>query len=355
MVEYTVLYVIFLFAAMTQVSKSKKLGLPLIIIGVFLSVLISGFRDMVGGYDVYIYASYYENIKIFGNRYSYEYGYYLFNEFLYAINSNRHFLFFIVASIVGFSQFSLTKRLSPKLYAVVCFIIFCKLYFYSFVYIRQILSVTIIWFSIVQLIEREKGKFFLLVLLASFFHKSAIVFLPLILMNDLVSKKGMCFFYFFSVILGLIGSAKIFTIIGGDIRGTGSSIESGVNYLYGLESLLIFIWLLFIRRRYQSNEIKQKIIFNISLFYTCFILLTLRDATAVRMSWYFLLAPALLISYDLESKFKGYKILFSVTIIYFSLLFFRIMFVWDGGDFMPYKSIFESEPRNGRWETLEYR
>lgn len=355
MAVYSVLYIIFLLAAIIQISKNKKLGLPLLIVGVFLSILISGFRDMVGGYDIYIYASYYENIKIFGNRYSYEYGYYLFNEFLYAINSNRHFLFFIVASIVGFAQFFLTKKLSPKLYAVVCFIIFCKLYFYSFVYIRQILSVVIIWYSILQLTKGEKGKFFLLVVLASFFHKSAIIFLPLILMNDLISKKGMYFFYFSSLALGLIGSAKIFAIIGGDIGGTGSSTESGVNYLYGLESVLIFIWLLFIRRRYQSSDIKQKIIFNISLFYTCFILLTLKDATAVRMSWYFLLAPALLISYDLESKFKGYKILFSVTIIYFSLLFFRIMFVWDGGDFMPYKSIFESEPRNGRWEILEYR
>lgn len=355
MVAYSVLYIIFLLAAIIQISKNKKLGLPLLIVGVFLSILISGFRDMIGGYDVYVYASYYENIREFGNTHSYEYGYYFINELLHTINPSRYFLFFVVASIVGIAQFFLAKKLSPKLYAIVVFIIFCKLYFYSFVYTRQILAVVIIWYSILQLTKGEKGRFFLLVVLASFFHKSAVVFLPLILMNDLISKRGMYFFYFSSLLLGLVGSAKIFSVIGGDLREVTNSIESGVNYFYGLESALLFAWLLFTRERYQSGELKHKIIFNISLFYTCFVLLTLKDATAVRMSWYFLLAPALLISYDLESRFKGYQILFLVTILYFTLLFFRIMIIWDGGDFLPYKSIFDSEPRHGRWEILEYR
>lgn len=355
MVEYLFLYIIFLLAAVTQISKNKQLGLSLLIVGVFLSILVSGFRDMIGGYDVYIYGSYYEYIKEMGNNPSYEYGYYLFNEFLYAINSNRHFLFFVVASIIGITQFSLVKKLSPRLYAVVFFIIFCKLYFYSFVYIRQILAVVIIWYSISKLTEGEKIKFFLLVILASFFHKSALVFLPLIFVNELVSKQAMFLLYFSSIILGLIGSAKVFSIIGGDLNGVINSIDSGVNYLYGIESILLFFWLLYIRKRYQSGEMREKVIFNISLFYACFILLTLRDSNAVRMSWYFLLAPALLISYDLDSRFKGYQILFFTTILYFSLLFFRIMFFWDGGDFIPYKSIFDSEPRNGRWEILEYR
>lgn len=355
MVEYSVLYIIFLLAAIIQISKSKELALPLLIIGVFLSILVSGFRDMIGGYDIYIYASYYENIREFGNTYSYEYGYYFINQLLYSINPSRYFLFFIVAVFVGITQFFLAKKLSLKLYTIVFFIIFCKLYFYSFVYIRQIISVVIIWYAIWQLTKEQKGRFLILVVLACLFHKSAVIFFPLIFMNELISRKGIYLFYFFSAFLGLVGSAKVFSIVGGDLTEITNSIESSVNYFYGLESLLLFIWLLFIRRRYQSSKIKHQVIFNISFFYACFILLTLRDATAVRMTWYFLLAPALLISYDLESKFKGYKILFFVTILYFSLLFFRIMLIWDGGDLMPYKSIFNSEPRNGRWEILEYK
>lgn len=355
MVEYFALYIVFLLAATTQISKNKKLALPLLIVGIFSSILVSGFRDMIGGYDIYVYASYYENIKYLGNTYSYEYGYYLFNIFLHTVNSNRHFLFFIVASIIGLTHFSLAKKLSPKLYAIVFFIIFCKLYFYSFVYIRQILAVVIIWYSILQLTRGKKGGFLLLVLLASFFHKSAAIFFPLVFINQLIGRRLMFLLYFSSLLLGMIGSAKVFSIIGGDLKGTTNSIQSGVNYLYGLESMLLFFWLLYIRIRYQSGEMKQKVIFNISFFYACFILLTLKDATAVRMSWYFLLAPALLISYDLDSRFRGYQILFFTTILYFSLLFFRIMFVWDDGDFIPYKSIFDSEPRNGRWEILEYK
>src|SRR5699024_7866093 len=109
------------------------------------------------------------------------------------------------------------------------------------------------------------------------------IFFPLVFINQLIGRRLMFLLYFSSLLLGLIGSAKVFSIIGGDLREATNSIESGVNYLYGLESVLLFFWLLYIRRNYQSGEMRQKVIFNISFFYTCFILLTLRDATAVRM------------------------------------------------------------------------
>lgn len=355
MFEYSILYIIFFVSAVIQISKNSKSVLPLLIIGVFLSVIVSGFRDMIGGYDIYVYSAYYEYIEQRGNYYNYEYGYYIFNKILYFLNSDRHFLIFTIALIVGISYFIIARKLSPKLYAVVIFIIFCKLYFYSFVYLRQMLAVILIWFAIIQLTKVRRINFIALTLLATQMHLSALIVLPLIIMKKLISKSHMCIFYIFSLFFGLIGSAKIFSILGGsDIE---KSLSSGVsvNYFYGLESILIFTWLLFVRKRYESYDIKYKLIFNISFFYSCFILLTLKDATAVRMSWYFLIGPAVLISYDLQSKFKGYKTLLLIVLVYFSILFFRIMFVWDGGDFLPYKSIYGTEPRNGAWEILEYR
>lgn len=355
MFEYSILYIIFFMSVVIQVSKNPKPVLPMIVIGVLLSIMVSGFRDMIGGYDIYVYSAYYESIERMGNFHDYEYGYYVFNKTLYYLNSDRQFLIFTISLIAGLSHFLIARKLNPKLYAVILFIIFCKIYFYSFVYLRQMLAVTLIWFAITQLSKVKKINFIILVFFAFLMHSSALVVLPLILMKKLISKYNMYIFYILSLLLGLIGSAEILSML--DVNGIDESVSSvdSVNYFYALESIMLFLWLLFVRKSYERYDVKRKLIFNVSFFYACIILLTLRDATAVRMSWYFLIGPAVLISYDLQSKFKGYKILLVIVLVYFSLLFFRIMFVWDGGDFLPYKSIYEIEPRNGAWEYLEYR
>jgi hypothetical protein len=81
------------------------------------------------------------------------------------------------------------------------------------------------------------------------------------------------------------------------------------------------------------------------------------NATFIRFSWYYLIFVVLALPYmyafinDQKNK-QTFKLL---VFFYFALLFFRLLISYDGGDLLPYKSIFQDFERNGMWEFMEYR
>lgn len=362
MFEYLILYCLFLFAVISQIYQKQQIAWLLVLYGLIISTFISAFRDMIGGYDIYIYAQYYENIKY--KILPYEYGYYLYNVFLHYIDSNRQFLFIITALIftLGLNKLSKIKNinLSCNVYSIVCFIIFCKLYFYTFVYLRQVLAVLIIWWGLYQLINNKKYLFILAVIFAANFHISALIAMPLFFMKTKMKFNKFIIIYIIGLVFGVIFNMQtLFSFLGGVVEneriqaGQNNAIQS--NYFYVGEATLLFLWMMINYKNYIKYDRDKIIIFNISLYYVFLVLITVKDATAVRMAWYFLIGPAWLIAYNIGTKFKGYRVFCLIIICYFSIVFFRTMFLWDGGDFLPYKSIYSDISRHSRWEYLEYR
>ena len=52
---------------------------------------------------------------------------------------------------------------------------------------------------------------------------------------------------------------------------------------------------------------------------------------------------------QLKSLFRN------LVFVYYALVFFRLLIVYDDGDFMPYKSIFQDFNRNSQWEYMDDR
>lgn len=103
---------------------------------VFLVItsIISGLRDMIGGYDIFIYGQVYEAPVDGIMRYKpFEIGYKLYNILLKKINNDRQFLYFVSAFLISFLHFRVLKKYSPLLYFSL-FILFCKFFLMSFVY-----------------------------------------------------------------------------------------------------------------------------------------------------------------------------------------------------------------------------
>ncbi|MFV5462468.1 EpsG family protein [Acinetobacter towneri] len=358
MLEYVVLYAIFLLAVISQIYYKQQMAFFLFFVGLIISTLISAFRDMIGGYDIYIYSQYFEYIEY--NILPYEYGYYLYNLFLSFLNSDRQTLFFFTAILFSLALYNSSFIKNIRFYTVVLFILFCKLYFYSFVYLRQILAAIIVWWAIYNLINNKKNFFILLVLLASSFHLSALIALPLYFMTKVIKFNNIILIYILGFLFGVVFNMQaLFGLIGSSLdneRILGAELNAiKFNYFYVVEATLIFFWILLNYKFYIKYERDKVIIFNVSIYYCLFVLLTVKDATAVRMCWYLLIGPAWLIAHNLDTRFNGYKYFALIVILYFSVIFFRTMFLWDGGDFLPYKSIYSDVQREGRWEHLEYR
>jgi hypothetical protein len=52
---------------------------------------------------------------------------------------------------------------------------------------------------------------------------------------------------------------------------------------------------------------------------------------------------------------RARKLFLNLTLLYFSALFFRLLILYDDGDFMPYKMFFQDFDRGGMFDFMEYR
>jgi hypothetical protein len=356
---------IYLFLyALALINGFWEKGKTLFIVLVVGMILVSGFRDMIGGFDVYIYGEVYEidNSRMFLYP-NFEWGFKVYYWVLKLISEKREFLFFVTALLMVFMHSSLIKKLSP-LFGLAVFIYFCKFFLMSFVYFRQGLAMGIIWFGIPFLVDRKYGKAFLMVALAYFFHKSSVVFLPFLLIANyrFTAFQLISLTFLLSVVvispLGAYFTELIASSSGNEKLARYAQDVSGINLFYVFEVLLFGVLAVIFKPIMYGSEHKNAVLFyNGFVVYVWVILFALTNATFVRLAWYFFIfVPLALPTALYVLKDNNLKRFFKVTlIVYYSAIFFRLLLVYDGGDFMPYKSIFQDFDRNGRWEFMEYR
>ena len=358
MFSYLFLYVLALLNGFWERGKT------LFVVLVIGMILVSGFRDMIGGFDVYVYGEVYEidNIRMFLYP-NFEWGFKIYYFVLKLFSSNREFLFFVTAVLMISLHSTLIKKLSP-LFGLSIFIYFCKFFLMSFVYLRQGLAMGIIWFAIPFLLDKKYGKAFLMVALAFFFHKSSLVFLPFLLIANyrftafqLISLTFLLFVVVVSP-LGAYFTELLASSSGNEKLARYAEKSTGINVFYALEVLLFGVLAVLFKPIMYGSEHKNAVLFyNGFVVYVWVILFALTNATFVRLAWYFFIFVPLALPTTLHVlKDVNLKQVFKVTlIVYYSAIFFRLLLVYDGGDFMPYKSIFQDFERNGMWEFMEYR
>lgn len=342
--------------------SNKTLGVRPIYIWLFIAVIsfFSGIRDMIGGYDIYIYASYFDSINTLGNYHNYEYGYYFLSLVINTIGGDRYLFFFIVSLIITIGTFSLIARYSRFSYLAVL-IVFSKFFLMSFVYLRQGVSIAIAWLAIKFALNRQFFRFSCTIFMATLFHKSALLFFIIYFLTDrTISNRNISVLFLMSLLLGLSPFISISSSFIGEVASSTKLMKYGtnsfnVNYLYILEAIF-FVIPIFMINKNKIYTRKDILFFNICIIYICILLLTIKDGTAYRYSWVFLIGLSITVP-KIISLLENKKIAYlyqAAFVLYLSLLYIRLVLLWDGGDFLPYKSIFEDFNRNGRWEFMEY-
>jgi len=351
---------IFFFATILFFQKNeRKVSVGFYIFLVTL-ICFSGFRDMIGGYDVYIYAQVFEAPKEIISLYKgFEIGFRLYYLFLRLISTDRYFMFFVTATIMMSLHFFAIKKHSPIIYFSI-FILFCKFFLMSFVYLRQGIAMGIIWFSLPYIINRNYWKFAALAILAFFFHKSSIIFLPMYFLATLQFKNiNMFFIAVFSLVISISPLSGILLSAiaesSGDEKTNIYVSQSGdVNIFYFIEVMLLIYLLLKFRTDFYKTKFGTLVI-NGLFGYIIVNIMSLTNASFVRFGWYyfFFLILALPSIYNFIQDKKSRKTFKMLVFIYYSFIFLRLLIVYDDGDFMPYKSIFQDFSRNSRWEFME--
>lgn len=359
MIPYVLIFLLVLVALVSE--KWIKRDWPYYVV-LSLLVLFAGFRDMIGGFDIYIYANVYEWNILFIAVFSYfEIGFRAFMIALHVFSAKREFFVFATALLMLFMHFRILKRNSNLPYFAI-FIYFCKFYLFSFVYLRQGLAMGIIWFSIPFILNKKYIKAIILIAVAYTFHKSSLIFVPLLFIagrrfSTLQLLSGI--FAFLIVFLSPVGSffGQFLAEASANAKLAGyASAGSSINIFYVIE-LMLFTTLAVIFRKHFYRYKETMLIFNGFMMYLLMSVVGLTNPTFVRLAWYYFIFVALALPYMYSFIADGnVRVMFKGAIsFYYAMVFFRLLIVYDDGDMMPYKTIFQHWERDGMWKNMEYR
>lgn len=168
---------------LSQTRQQHKMKMFVFIAIVFWTLLV-GLRSQSMGNDLGAYLPSFERIsrcswnKILNlNLYNYESGYVVFNKLIGTVWNNKQFFLFIcaVCSIVPFGYF-IYRYSSDPLFSLIIYM-GLPIMLAPFSALRQGIALAITVMSFKYIKEKKVFKFLILVLLASLFHSSALVFL----------------------------------------------------------------------------------------------------------------------------------------------------------------------------------
>lgn len=359
MIPYIIMFLFFFIAALNDNKPSEKFWFYFLLV---TATIFVGIRDMIGGYDVYIYGEIYEADPFFIINYDViEIGFRYFYLFLKLFSDNRYFMFFIVAFFIFYFQFKTYKKYSP-LILLSLFIFFGKFFLMSFIYLRQGLAMGIITLALPFVFNKQYLKFYIIILLAFFVHKSSILFLPFIFVAHRNFTTAQ--FFYMIVVFMIIAVTPLNNFLLGFLAESTDdgkiaiyvTKDEGVNIFYFIEIVALAVILLMTKKQFYSNP-TTKVIANGLFVFMLVSLLGISNATFVRFTWYYLPFYVLGLSYFIyyQKDISNLKLYRTILFVYFSLVFFRLLIVYDGGDFMPYKTIYDNTERNSIWEYKEYR
>ena len=371
MLGYIIIYLVAMFSVLNTFKYEKRLGTAtslnigkettcLFVSNVMAVALFTGFRDMIGGYDVYNYASYFYDcpflLDLFNGNYSlinasrFEPGYWFFNILIKSIYNNHYFLFLSSAFLSYLLIGLCIKRYNNPIF--IFFIFISKFLIVGFAYNRQFISIAIVWWAL-KFLEKEKlKKFILCVFIASTFHFGALIVLPLVLIYKTKFKEYIIFFMLaICLFLGLSPALPVLQEIASGVLGIEKLMTyaeqgtSEIHIFYLLESLFLIICVIVYRKKlYSTNKNTEILIFNILIIYLCCCLLTLRTPGVIRYSWFFSIGYIVYFPRFVYYLVKDKAAFFFIVLLYFSGVYYRNYSLRDGGNYIPYKFFFLDYP-----------
>ncbi len=158
-----------------ELTRRKKF-----IILSFLSVfLVMAFRYGIGYDYLNIYTPMFNNIINSRINFSNDIGNFLLCKTIGIFTSDPFYYFFITSFIICFFMFKAILNNSSRPSLSILLFVISGLYFDSFNLVRQYMAISILLYSLKFLIRNEFKKYALYIIIASTFHNSAIIMLPL--------------------------------------------------------------------------------------------------------------------------------------------------------------------------------
>lgn len=348
---YFLIFFIILFTYLGTRNNTKNV--PLLATTLTLLAIFVGISDMLGGYDRYIYGELFDGMadvtKSGGNPwksnsfqfYSGEFGYGTLCALISFITKNRYIFIFIVTIIIYILLFiSIRDYTNNYPFAVLLFM--ALWFFFTFTYLRQVLSATTAWLAIRYISRRDLKRFLLVWFIAFSLHNSAIVFLPVYFVPiKKYSEKTILTIMGIALFLGLTPLPSAIFQAYGEVNQDRSNIESyaiegSFRIAYLLEAVF-FLYIILSNYNKIPPKTKNIVLTNMALIFCAILLVFIKSENGGRLGWFYLISCISTITTVCHLKnAKQHKVIMLLVSFY---LYFRIIYAW-GSLLSPYKTFF---------------
>lgn len=339
--------------------RLSKSGLLFALGGLCLFV---GLSDMLGGYDRYIYADLFDNVADVINSgssnfkdayifdiYSSEFGYCWLNVIIAFFTSNRYIFILLLTIIIYVNIYNILQKYTQN-YAFALLIFMAFWFFFTFTYLRQVLAATFAWYSIKYILNRDLKKFIAVLVLASSFHNSAIIFFPLYFVPIIKFKRDVIIYI--AVVMFLLGLSGLPSSLyeaygeasGSLARAHGYSGDSNARWAYLIEA---FVILLFIFRNYDAlfQSKLQTLMTNMAIIFALILVFFYNSENGGRLTWFYMIGVIVTLSNLALSNIPN-KSDKNYVFVMCLVLYIRIVLAWNILLY-PYKTFFTPGIREG--------
>lgn len=320
-----VLFLVMFWIFLEEKSLNRKaFWVPLFILAIFSSI-----RSYFVGSDSINYTADFRNqldINYFYFRPEVEYGYQILKYIILLFTKNYFWLFFISSIIVLFCYLSFFKKYSKDYFLSV--FIFITFGFYTFYFngLRQGIAMAISILAIPFLFKDKFLKFFLIILIASLFHKTALI---MVLFYFIINLKVKMEYKIIIVFLGSLGLSSFvieyLALVNNKYESYAEVSEKSGGYLTLLFYFLIGIFIYIYMKKYRITSIEFNKLAQLYFCGVAFLIpVAMLGAAASgpqRFLFYFVWTVTLLLPYIFYTiKIKYMYVLFIfLSIIYFYL------------------------------------
>ena len=322
---------------------NKKAEKVLTFILFFILFIVSAIRKHVGT-DYGVYLNVYRNIenKVYDSE-GMEVGYFYLNKIVNNLFGGEYIIFIVTSLIITGLIYITVKNFSmdPILSGI---LFMCLLYLTGFNIIRQYIATSIIFYSIKYCETRI--KWFIVILIASLFHVTALFIIPFYLVSKLnLNKKH------YLAIAGI--GAMLFVTYGRTVAYLTTFIEGfehyqgtnfvtqGANPMRAIINVFILIFCLIRYEEVMKNK-KMKFSFSMILFGAICSLFMIKGKIFARIVDYFVIYEIILIPYVIKNmkkyNIRKYSIVITTFILGASMYYFYHSVKTNQGNVIPYKT-----------------
>lgn len=287
MILYLFIFFVALILAILEILSNSKKFSNLFFTLIILIFFILSFIRWETGTDWEAYYNYFKTIEvpwnhIFDDNSGFELGYVILNHLAKSVSDS----YTIMLLIEGIILYLFTYISIPKLshYPIFSVLTFYSMSLGGIFFIRQTIAMSILTYSVVQIINKRKTTFIVLVILATLIHRTSIIFLlaypifykqyslkRILLLIFISITIGFIFSKLLLIFIGNLGlgfiSAKINTYLDAGSEENYTTFSSTGVLIRGLinRSFLIFIYM-YMLNKIRANDIILNGLINLNLF-----------------------------------------------------------------------------------------